>query len=84
MTDHKAPPIKGYQDIPDLKLKMVNDLKESEEMVLRRIDLLEVAPEDFKVDKRWLSIARTHVQQGYMAMTRALLNPQRISLPGDQ
>jgi hypothetical protein len=28
-----------------------------------------------RVNTRWASIARTHFQQGFMAMHRALLNP---------
>jgi len=34
-------------------------------------------------DQRWLAIARTHVEQGFMAFNRAVFRPQRISLPGD-
>lgn len=84
MTDHKAPPIKGYRDIPEFKLQMVNDIKESEEMVLRRIDMIQEAPKEFDVDQRWIAIARTHIEQGYMAMVRALMHPKRIDLPGDK
>lgn len=83
MTDHKAPPIKGYQDIPNFKLKMVNDLKESEEIMLRRLDMLDNPPAGMTIDPRWVAIARTHIQQGYMAMIRAILQPQRINLHGD-
>lgn len=83
MTDHKAPPIKGYQDFSDLRLKLVNDLKESEELVLRRLDHLEDAPDELPMDRRWLAIARTHIQQGYMAAVRAVMQPKRIKLSGD-
>lgn len=82
MSDHKAPPIKGYQDISDVKLRVVNDLKEAEEMLLRRIDMLENAP--FDVDKRWTAIGRTHAQQAFMAIIRGVMQPQRISLPDDK
>jgi hypothetical protein len=81
MTDHKAPPIAGYQDISEVKLRVVNDLKESEEFVLRKLDMLATAP--FELDQRWLALARTHIQQGYMAAVRAVMQPRRIKLPGD-
>lgn len=33
------------------------------------------------VDKRWLAIARTHIEQGFMAMNRSIFNPERVTLP---
>lgn len=36
-----------------------------------------------EVDGRWLAIARTHFQEGFMALNRAVFQPQRIKLPED-
>ena len=33
------------------------------------------------VDLRWLAITQTHFQEGFMALNRAVFQPQRISLP---
>ncbi len=35
-------------------------------------------------DKRWLAIARTHIQEGFMALNRAVFQPQRVKLPEDE
>jgi hypothetical protein len=35
-------------------------------------------------DQRWLAIARTHFQEGFMALNRAVFQPQRIKLPEDE
>lgn len=35
-------------------------------------------------DKRWLAVARTHFQEGFMALNRAVFQPQRIKLPEDE
>jgi len=34
-------------------------------------------------DPRWLAIARTHFQEGFMALNRAVFQPTRIKLPED-
>lgn len=34
-------------------------------------------------DPRWLAIAKTHFEQGFMALERAVLQPQRIPFPED-
>lgn len=34
-------------------------------------------------DKRWIAVARTHFQEGFMALNRAVFQPQRIKLPED-
>jgi hypothetical protein len=35
------------------------------------------------VDHRWVAIARSHFEQGYMALNRSIFQPQRIKLPED-
>lgn len=36
-----------------------------------------------EVDKRWVAIARTHFQEGWMALNRAVFQPRRVKLPED-
>lgn len=55
----------------------MNYNKRQEEVVLRGIDSLN---ERNDVDLRWLAIARTHIEQGYMAMNRAIFQPERVKL----
>lgn len=49
---------------------------------LRYVDADEnsVAP---SFDQRWLAVARTHFQEGFMALNRSVFQPQRIKLPED-
>jgi len=38
-------------------------------------DFLEVMEQDPTVDKRWVAIAKTQLQQGFMALTRSIAQP---------
>ena len=67
--------IKGYRELDDLNVLLVNQNKELEEKVLRRLDDLFACPD---YDKRWLAIGRTHIEQGFMAINRAIMQPQRL------
>jgi hypothetical protein len=88
MTD-----IKGYTHQGDEKLALVNANKEAEERLLRVIDRLqrdglpvstEAGAVNFAIpDFRWLAIAKTHFQEGFMALNRSIMQPTRISLPED-
>lgn len=49
-----------------------------EERVLRQLDWLKTMPD---IDQRWLAIGRTHIEQAFMAINRAIFKPQRVSLP---
>lgn len=40
-------------------------------------------PEGKQYDSRWIAIARGHFQEGFMALNRAVFQPQRIRLPED-
>lgn len=76
----KAPPIKGYQDVPGWKTELVNEAKELEERTLRFIDRLRAHPE---TDKRLAALAFTATQEAFMWANRAVFQPQRIKLPED-
>ncbi len=82
MTDakHEGLPVAGYRPQDDAALHLVNVNKHLEERVLRRLDFLADISE---VDKRWLAIARTQIEQGFMAMNRAIYKPGRVALAED-
>lgn len=75
-------PVKGYQPQSAEKLAMVNHNKTEEEIILRRLDHMQQFPPDF--DLRWLAIARSHFEQGYMALNRAIFKPARVKLDGEE
>ena len=74
MTDHKPLPVAGYTAQSDENVHLVNLNKRDEERILLSIDLYAMNP---NVDKRWLAIARTHIEQGFMAMNRAILSEHK-------
>lgn len=92
--DHKPLPVSGYTAQPDAKVALVNRFKEMEERLLRELDDLGAEWTVVKTgsgsvsdralhDQRWLAVARTHFQEGYSALVRAVFQPQRIRLPED-
>jgi hypothetical protein len=76
MSKHLGLPVAGYQPQPDWKVAVVNEFKKAEEAVLRALDKL-VSSDD--VDKRWLAIGRTQIEQGFMAVNRSVFQPQRLT-----
>lgn len=73
-------PVAGYTDQSVGAVALVNRNKEAEERVLRLLDLLGSRDE---VDKRWLAIGRTHLEQAFMAINRSVFKPVRVKLPED-
>ena len=67
--------IAGYRQQPSESIGLVNVNKAQEEEILKVIDSLEQM--DF-VDKRWLAIGKTKIQEAYMAINRAILQPKRL------
>ncbi|MFZ5692481.1 MAG: DUF7681 family protein [Pseudomonadota bacterium] len=80
MTQHQGLPVAGYQPQSDAKVSAVNTNKQHEELLLRRLDELKSMP---GIDGRWLQIGRTHIEEAFMAINRAIFQPQRIALPTD-
>lgn len=77
---YKPLPVKGYNPRTVDAIAMVDANKESEERMLRMFDNMK---NNVLFDQRWLNIARSHIEQGYMALNRAIFRPGRIRLPGD-
>lgn len=94
MPDQQPLPVSGYTAQSDEKVALVNEFKRDEERLLRKLDKL-VAEKFYDaqtllgidgkgIDQRWLAIARSHLQEGFMALNRAVFQPQRIKLPKDE
>lgn len=77
MADHKGLPVAGYKPQADDKIKLVNKNKQIEERIMRDMD------NACDVDRRWLAIARTQMEQAFMAYNRAIFQPGRVELPED-
>lgn len=78
-------PVKGYTPQSDERLALVNHNKEMEERALRRIAELGRMNTGMNptCDHDCLAMARAQLIQAFMWMNRAVMQPQRISLPED-
>jgi hypothetical protein len=65
--------ITGYRELGAAEIDVMYHIKATAEDVRRlveRVGDLRYAP-----DQRWMSIGVTHLQQGFMALTRAVAKP---------
>lgn len=74
---HQPPPVAGYVPLDDKVVQVVNKHKIMEETLLRMFDQYKLVSE---IDQRWLAIARTHLEESFMALNRSVFKPQRIDL----
>ena len=77
--EHQALPVEGYMPQSTASVDLVNSNKRIEEQVLQILDRLALA-NDGSVDKRWLAIGRTQLEQAFMAINRSIFQPSRINL----
>lgn len=79
-AEHKGLPVAGYKPQTAEAVALVNGNKRIEEEILRLMDAMQGTPE---FDQRWLAIARTQIEQGFMALNRAVFRPGRVALAED-
>ena len=73
-------PVAGYKKQSLNAVALVNNHKVMEERILRVLDSFK---NDTGIDQRWLAIARTQLEQGFMALNRAVFQPTRVTLTED-
>ncbi len=64
--------IAGYRELSESVIRAMNDIKKQGEVLNDIIGLMK-SRQDF--DQRWVSIGQTHLQQGIMALVRAVARP---------
>ena len=84
MADRQGLPVAGYRAQGVAAIEMVNGFKEQEECLLRQLDVMADSTVPHRFDQRWLAMARSHIEQGFMALNRSVFRPERIRLPGDE
>jgi hypothetical protein len=82
----------------DAKHNLDDQFSHDEERLLRKIDVLTAQTSTgfgstsydlnahvvgHEYDQRWIEIARTHIQEGFSALRRAIYQPARVRLPED-
>jgi hypothetical protein len=70
--DNQHKHIKGYRDLTPEEIGLMNDLKVMAENVGTAVEILRRRD---GLDQRWVSIGETHLQQGFMALVRAIAQP---------
>lgn len=81
--DNQHRQIKGYRDLSQEEIDLMNTIKSLGRVIEERVDAvqernrigIDQGHEDAKEAARWVAIARTHLQQGLMALTRAVAKP---------
>jgi len=64
--------IKGYRELSLLEVERMNRAKEIEQNLLAWIAEMQ---EEKIVDQRWLALAKTDLQKGFMCLGRSIARP---------
>lgn len=69
---HTPPPVKGYRELTQDEVDLVNKVKEAEAVFA---EVWRLAKGTEGVDQRMVAIARTEVETGTMWLSRAVFKP---------
>ena len=84
MDTFTQPKITGYRQLNEQEAALMNEIKEHGQLLGALIERLRASPLPARatpalappeVDQRWVSIGATHLQEGLMALTRAVARP---------
>jgi hypothetical protein len=70
--DNQHQKIKGYRDLSPAEIELMNKIKDIGETLDATCKALAADP---TIDQRWVAIGKTHLQQGIMALVRAVAQP---------
>ena len=70
--DNQHRKIKGYRELDQVEIDLMNSIKALGGNLGESVAALEITE---GVDQRWVAIGKTHLQQGLMALTRAVAKP---------
>ena len=74
MVDNQHQKIKGYRDLSQEDIDMMNECKEMAELCKTLVESLRI-PGAATYDQRWISIGATDLQTGFMALIRGIAQP---------
>lgn len=67
--------IKGYRELSEQDVELVNLIKDAEIQVGK---LWRMVVEQNVADRRWTAVAKTHFQEGFTALVRAVTKPEDV------
>lgn len=65
--------IKGYRDLSQEDIDLMNEVKEQGESLTKTIEKLS---SNSDIDQRWVAIGKTDLQKGIMALVRSIAKPE--------
>ena len=71
--DNQHKKIKGYRDLSQEEIDLMNEAKELAVEVGKLCDKIYMAVDS---DKRWASTGKTDLQKGFMSIIRAIAKPE--------
>ena len=72
--DNQHQKITGYRDLTEDEITSMNKIKALANEVGDHVEYMQTYTGNY--DQRWVSIAKTQLQQGFMALTRAVAKPE--------
>jgi hypothetical protein len=66
------PPVKGYRTLKQIEIDQMNHIKALADIIGSNIEEMAKDP---NIDQRWLSIAKTDLQKGFMSLVRSIAQP---------
>lgn len=76
--DNQHKHIKGYRDLTQEEINLMNEAKELAERVgelVAKLSASDAVPTEAGIDQRWLAIAKTDLQKGFMSLIRSIAQP---------
>jgi hypothetical protein len=70
--DNQHRKIKGYRELSQVEVDAMNAVKEKAAEVG---ELIRELQDNSSLDQRWVAIAKTDLQKGFMAATRSIAKP---------
>ena len=64
--------IKGYRELTDNEISVINDIKELADLIGQIVEEMEKTD---GIDQRWLAIGKTDLQKGFMSVIRSIAKP---------
>lgn len=71
--DNQHKKIKGYRDLSQTEIDLMNEVKEKGAELGELVEKLMATD---GLDKRWISIGKTDLQTGLMALVRGIAQPE--------
>lgn len=73
MVDNQHQKISGYRDLSQDEIDQMNAVKVAESALGETWRQVMSLPD---VDKRWAAVAKTHFEEGFMALVRSIAKPE--------